>query len=1324
MRRSTECCLLLQVAFYEILNGLWVRNGLQIKGQAMTYIQCNFCNSMVDADLYLLQVCCTRVPADVFLNTVLDKFHVREWSSLGEGGGSTGARLATEEQRAAMAESALAFLATLVGVRTNLGLTDLELNRLEMVTLLCMGDKTHSQLMELMPERCGTSQQRDFESLLASVADYRAPSLEASGNMPQGMYAPKAEVWRHRYDPLHVLLRAVHRRDFQTSMDRYAEHARQAGRLRPGTTPWPPFREPAACSPAYDDPATLLRSRVFHALAFVFLCKAVRGHASEHAMALVVHLLDVAVEAARRDAGSGAAPVAADDRSCAAYPSTSQRLVTDRELHTWYASDSLVHNLQAVINKVLLKPEPEVSPITYSSDSDIEWDASLEVDEEDEESAAAATALMLALPPSEEEAAGSSSLAIALPDERGGSEEAMPALPAAPRHPAVLMGNEVGRVGGEVAAGRSGVGPAAIMGGEASGRKRPPHAKRRPALEPPAAGPIKLTLNESIISLLLKLHSQLSGTPDSFDPEAEEPDDGWPAGDGPYYIGRLLRRVCALDETCREHVRDARRRLWPPRQDSERERAQRENREREDRRRRAKERQQKLIDEFASKQRAFLETMEGGAGSPMEWAATEETRTYDCVICNQATPSTEDKPMGLVVLVQASSVLGRRRRASGPERARLPTDETGQQAAAAAAAAADVQAAHFDRRVELLDRHFDRHAHDSWLLAVNLGWEGGVHVQTCGHHLHLDCLKAYLESLRTQQRQQSLAVDKGEYLCPLCRQLANSVLPLAPQLGERSTAVVRQRGGAPAALARVVTELAGVLREAQRAPPPSALAEAVGKAMEDMTNSTHVRFQQRTAAGQPPHHSLFLFVTSIARTNLELEVVQRGGALLTPEGGSIAAGAPKRDCLVPLLHVLAVHARMLTQWPMWNTWLQLYEPDGGGEPAADGGEMSDEMGPLAVAGAADGAPVPLLYRDPAALLVHFTLLLPLHVDQAYFTAVVKLLYNLLYYQVVAQLSCALSPAERAAVAAREPAEDVRSLADALSLVVRALSSCELYEEEEGGEHGGAATANAASTSTHALEQQLEALCLPFLRVAALLRHHVYGQPLPEVRAPESEFVRLVYYLELVTDGMDWGRFSAAAALGWPALAEQATATAASTVPRAWCAQVAAFARRSRPHAARALLVDQHALWHAPRLLELPREYERIFTHYHERVCLQCQSVPQETSVCLVCGTVVCLKQACCKREVACEAVAHALDCGAGTALFLVVTSTYVIVIRGRRACLWGSLYLDDFEEEDRDLKRGKPLYLSRDRFQLLEQQWLAHRFDHTKKTWVWHRDAL
>jgi E3 ubiquitin-protein ligase UBR3 len=155
------------------------------------------------------------------------------------------------------------------------------------------------------------------------------------------------------------------------------------------------------------------------------------------------------------------------------------------------------------------------------------------------------------------------------------------------------------------------------------------------------------------------------------------------------------------------------------------------------------------------------------------------------------------------------------------------------------------------------------------------------------------------------------------------------------------------------------------------------------------------------------------------------------------------------------------------------------------------------------------------------------------------------------------------------------------------------------------------------------------------------------------------------------------------------------------------------------------LLLQHHHWTQPALLRLPRDYDRLFTvrsfaferntlltriiflqYYHERICSQCGAVPKEASVCLLCGTVICLKQQCCRHQDVCEAVSvcfvrdarfrnvrdvcdllqHSIDCGGGTGIFLVVTSTYIIIVRGRRACLWGSLYLDDYDEEDRDLK--------------------------------------
>lgn len=117
----------------------------------------------------------------------------------------------------------------------------------------------------------------------------------------------------------------------------------------------------------------------------------------------------------------------------------------------------------------------------------------------------------------------------------------------------------------------------------------------------------------------------------------------------------------------------------------------------------------------------------------------------------------------------------------------------------------------------------------SCLQSVSIGWDGGVYVQTCGHTLHIDCQKSYMESLRVRegldylwptcistgihqiflcsviivpdsfsifhpispqndQVLQGFSVDKGEFTCPLCRQFANSVLPCRPGRGTEAGA--------------------------------------------------------------------------------------------------------------------------------------------------------------------------------------------------------------------------------------------------------------------------------------------------------------------------------------------------------------------------------------------------------------------------------------------------------------------------------------------------------------------------------------------------------
>lgn len=112
---------------------------------------------------------------------------------------------------------------------------------------------------------------------------------------------------------------------------------------------------------------------------------------------------------------------------------------------------------------------------------------------------------------------------------------------------------------------------------------------------------------------------------------------------------------------------------------------------------------------------------------------------------------------------------------------------------------------------------------------------------------------------------------------------------MAPELGE-ITSVVRAR---PPNLANQIISITNLLKNYISEPESCNLSEAMGRSMEDMTNCTHMRFKQKTDSPSP--HSLFLFVSSIARTNLEIEIVQKGGSFLTKSTESTLI--PKRSCI-------------------------------------------------------------------------------------------------------------------------------------------------------------------------------------------------------------------------------------------------------------------------------------------------------------------------------------------------------------------------------------------------------------------------------------------
>lgn len=149
-------------------------------------------------------------------------------------------------------------------------------------------------------------------------------------------------------------------------------------------------------------------------------------------------------------------------------------------------------------------------------------------------------------------------------------------------------------------------------------------------------------------------------------------------------------------------------------------------------------------------------------------------------------------------------------------------------------------------------------------------------------------------------------------------------------------------------------------------------------AMESMTNSTRniKKYHAEALYQSPPTtESLFAFVTSVARTNLESEVIQRGGSLCTYND---IRYRPKRECIVPLLHVLSFHVRLMInnknypfgnhEWSMERTWASLCG-------------MASDLQTAPVPSYSNVDKIPSMITDPSAQLLKYLLLAPLQLEQ-------------------------------------------------------------------------------------------------------------------------------------------------------------------------------------------------------------------------------------------------------------------------------------------------------------------------------------------------------
>jgi E3 ubiquitin-protein ligase UBR3 len=294
----------------------------------------------------------------------------------------------------------------------------------------------------------------------------------------------------------------------------------------------------------------------------------------------------------------------------------------------------------------------------------------------------------------------------------------------------------------------------------------------------------------------------------------------------------------------------------------------------------------------------------------------------------------------------------------------------------------------------------------------------------------------------------------------------------------------------------------------------------------------------------------------------------------TPSGSSMGSSSqamshstspwsllPKRSCLLPLLHVLATHSKILstrTHQHIWSRTAGLDIGESFSRSLANTSEME----------------VPLLIQDVPCLLIQMVLILPLPLEQRHFVCLLQRFFNLTMVQIIVQLSCRLGEKKRALYKTVSLSD--WNIAALMSFVISNMEDAHLYREDD---IDIGFNENKMLNVEGDIHQPLYKMALHFLRIASLLQFHLFGDALPSSgisHTDHEEFVELCSYLNISYEM----KFD--------------SCLAPNAIIGHWCHELRKFLGNSRNLLAAKDLLMQHREWRGPRLLTLPNSYDTLF----------------------------------------------------------------------------------------------------------------------------------
>ncbi|UXI22783.1 hypothetical protein NH340_JMT08726 [Sarcoptes scabiei] len=1050
------------MATYQIISNLWHHFGPNIKTQALNYIQLNFCNSTVDADLFLVQQIATQLDVDNFFEMLFRIYGLQDQMCINP---ILNNRIENSKQSDFL-ENAFEFFTTLIVVNQKFGLCHSDVTRKEMIALLAVSDKTHSQIHNTMPYRFGLMHDDNFTNILNAIAEYKSPEVAHNGVLVQGYFYPKNDIWLNEYDPLFVLYRNWHRKDFQASLDRFITAAKQCGYYVKNELPWPPYRIPKNDENDQlniTDPKKLLRSKILFASIYIIIYQFLHDNQSitHHLIANLIYLLELAVNFANKRFAQENCQIEVIDLE----NTPKIECVNEFDLQKWFKSNDILLNFITVIHRSEFDQGSKFNRSLFNSlfeymisekgivideindcnlsetitdDEDIEdFDANTDTNIDDSFN-------------EDDEEVSRRGHRFSILNEFNKIEMNFGSDTSIDRQ--LLSNNSLDLhheendddVGGGV---------------DNLDDSKPSHSSNSKCLK------YRVNIKESMLTLLLKLHSKLSNTEDSFqtDPiSLQNYNLDVRIGDGPYFIGCLLKRfililaerIRMMDENEDEQSSlqkvinffdSLRQKIWPqsfkipknnpirrnvnPSAITDIEMIDAEMQEKLERKRKAMERRQQIIDKFAMLQKEFLKNNQdiytdhndrdlnnetNSSSSPILSKTNEiiEQNNVDsfevdekidlveaasnglqCLICKDFGPSTLKRPFVQLVLLQSSSILNTAfaytlydvivdenlmdEKKTLKNLNKIPTKEE--------------EFCRFIQRKRFAE-YFEEKIHrllglfsiESTLNSINMGGCGGVHVQSCGHYMHMDCFQSYFISL-TQNHHGN---DLIEFSCPLCRKMANSFLPILPSnLSTISSSTSNACDVHRDVFAEITNHFANNNENNYKKfiEVNSEFLKVLSNSIENIVKTTELQYQHFPFLSS--HQSFFSFLTSITRTNLEYDIIQ------WRQNSSINRNT---SCIASLFKLISLNTKLKSPIDCSKIWAQITSYDERNDLFSKSNEKD----------------VPLLLKDVSTLLLQCLYSLPLNMSKSNYLMIVKSLFNVNFVQAILMLSFLLSSDEK------------------------------------------------------------------------------------------------------------------------------------------------------------------------------------------------------------------------------------------------------------------------------------------------------------------------